>query len=462
MPKNDVLIFYGTFSKGQAYDWIPYGPIFVSELVRSAGFNPVLIHEYKDGNYEGTIRKHAKNALVFGVSAMTGYQLESGIKAVEIFRKYSQDDTPVIFAGAHATADPYGTLNSGIADYVYVGQVGNNFIDFLNALKEGKNSEIQITDILSLDYFRNLNTHRYCLKSRSLDLSVFPASNLENYDFSYLLTPNMVLNYTASIGCYGRCTFCSWGGGAHSWVALPIKRVINDIKGLVRKYNLSSIWFCDSSLTARKSYLLELAQGLVDEDLNIYWRCNGRAQELKGFTKQDYALLEMAGLDRFFVGVENVNPRIQKAYSKVVNPDMLTKIITDIRDFDIQIMLSFIFGNPVGPLTDLEENKAYLDKWRLINSKVKFQNCFYTPYPGTPLAELAAEKGYKVPLNLEGYASDSYFLDVDRFNINAGIPWFSPEEYSDYIKRYHKLFSKTDCSADWNWRKEALRAFKKS
>jgi len=449
--KKTILLFYGLFSEEQSYDWIPYSPLFIYARLKAAGFNPIIIHEYKDRDYEPIFKKYKKDTLLFGVSAMTGYQIKSALKAISTFKKHANYQVPVIWGGAHATAMPRNTLENKHADYVCVGPARNNLEDFAKELQKGKAQESNFPHILSSDYFSASYENRYYGEDSKYDLSNFPSFCFDDFDFSYLLTDNLVLSYTASVGCPGTCTFCSWGSKRHPWSALPLKRVLDDIEYLVKRYRLKSIWFADSELSISKDYLLSLAQGIIDRKLNIYWRCNARVMELGKYNKTDFALLEKSGLDRFFLGIENMNLQVQKIFRKIIKAEFVYNILEKIKDFDIQVMMAFIFGNPEGPLNDLEENREFLSKCQKINQNVKFQIGFYTPYPGTPMADLAESNGYIAPQSLVEYSESPFFLDVNR-SVKARIPWFTAEDSTNYIKRFYRLFPKIDSEPEWNWR----------
>ena len=450
VSKKTVIIFYGLFSKNQGYDWIPSGPIYIAALLKANGYHPVIIHEYKDRDYTQIIDEYIDDLLIFGVSAMTGYQIGSGIKAVKHLRTYNKE-IPVIWGGAHATENPQNTLESSYSDYVYVGPIKNNFIQFLKTIENGSAQQTQINDVLDKNYFNQRQDNSYQIIDYQVDLKSSPDLDLENYDFSYLLTDNRILNYTASIGCPGICSFCSWGG-KHPWTSRKLEDVLNDLEFLVKQYNLKSIWLSDSELSIQKEYFLGIAKGLIDRNLNVYWRCNARAHQLSKYTTDEFKLLEESGLDRLFVGLENINEDIQKGFRKIIPAEVIFTILRNIRDYDIQIMLSFIFGNPFGPLSDLEENREFLDKCLDLNQNVRFQVCFYTPYPGSELSKMAIEKGYKNPKTLEEYASDPFFLNTSRSP--KRIPWLSEKDSEDYLKRFYDLYPTVLADADWNWRGE--------
>lgn len=444
MVKNTIILFYGLFSEEQDYEYIPFGPLFLYSLLKNEGFNPILIHEYKNKDYEEIIKKHAEDAIALGISAMTGRQIKSGIKAVKYFRKYAGSEIPIIWGGAHATAMPINTLQSEYVNYVYVGPVTQNILNFFKLIKFNDKSKLtNLSKIITSEtYERFFN----------LDLSKFPPLLINDFDFSYLITQNRVLNYTASIGCPGQCTFCSWGGKRHPWTEFPIERVLDDVEYLVDKYKLKTLWFSDSDFSLKKNYILSIAKGLIERDIDIYWKCNARVVELLRYHKKDYSLLEKSGMDSFFLGIENIDPQIQKIFNKTIKTEWILKVVKETKDFEILHMMSFIVGTPNGPLDDLEKNKNLLNKCMSINKKIHFQTCFYTPYPGTPLTKAAKKLGYDEPKTLEEFGEHPFFVNTKRAYIS--LPWLSKDKENDYINRFNKLFAKTEVHHDWNWREK--------
>ena len=178
---------------------------------------------------------------------------------------------------------PNSTLASDNVDYVYVGRASGNIIHFATAIYEGTDVT-SIPDILSKN---DVSTdQKYTIQDYKIDYTNFPRIPWEDFDFSYLLTSNKTFNYFTSTGCTGSCTFCSWGG-KHPWSRIPTNYVLDDIQYLVSKYNLSFIWFADSTFTANKNTNLEIAQGIIDRKIDIAWRCHSRVLELNKFNKED-------------------------------------------------------------------------------------------------------------------------------------------------------------------------------
>ena len=96
---NKVILFYGNTTENPSYQWFPSGALFVYSLLKDAGFEPILIHEFKTPDYEKIIKDNADDLLFFGVSAMIGNQIKSAIKAVKLFRKICPG-VPIIWGGA--------------------------------------------------------------------------------------------------------------------------------------------------------------------------------------------------------------------------------------------------------------------------------------------------------------------------------------------------------------------------
>lgn len=446
--RNKVILFYGLFFKDQSYGWFPDSILFVYSLLKDAGFEPILIHEYGHENYEAVLRQHADETLFLGISSMTGPQIIQSIECAKKFKKYAPT-VPVLWGGGHPTAAPYVTLQSKWCDIVYVGFAKHTLVTLAKALQEGEPVE-GIPDVLTLDYFLDQNTTDYSIQDPLVDYSSFPPLALQDMDYSYLLTANRVLNYTSSTGCRGACSFCTWGG-KHPWTHRPLDIVLDEIEYLTRRYNLRSLWISDASLTADREYMLSLAQGILERDLGVWWRCHGRVLELRHFSRDDFRLLEESGLDRIFIGVENVDQEIQKQFYKVYNPEYVTALAETMSGFKIQLYMSFIFGNPNETPETLHKNRAYLDKWKAINPRIGFQVCFFTPYPGT--TKLVERLGYVPPVSLEEYGTSPFFDDIDRKVML--LPWFEDEERERYLETYKKLFPHTEAAPRWNWRDEA-------
>ncbi len=454
--KKSIIIFYGLLDENTETGWIPYGSLTVYSLLKHAGYNVTLINEFAIRDYEDVIKRNAGDLLFFGVSSFCGYQIARSIRAIKILRKYAPE-VPVVWGGAQSTAVPFVTLKSEFADYVFVGRAKNNLLQMAKAFSEG-NKPDNIPDVLSKNYLQKKSATKYTIQDYKADLKNFPGYSLDDFDFSYLLTERRVLNYATSSGCRGVCGFCSWGG-RHPWEQLELNVILDDLEHLIDKYNLEVVWFSDASLTANKENFMNLVQGILDRKLNIFWHCCSRVDEMLEFDRVDYFLTERSGLDAIFIGIENVNEQNQRAVGKLFKLDDFTRVVESIKPYDIFLMTSYIFGFPNTPLTDLEENRTWIDKWKKINSHMRIQISFFTPYPGTRLTNKAISLGYNLPSTLEEFGTDDYLTSGTNrlIGLNSlSLPWFSPENAKEYIERFHRLFPTVEFN-DWNRREKKMK-----
>lgn len=427
--RNKVIIFYGVFYEDRQHDWLPNHLLYLSSSLIEAGFEPVLIREFFDHDYEQIIAANADEAIIFGVSAMTSHQIISGINACRIFRKYAPD-TPIVWGGAHASALTAQTLENEYVDFVCVGPAEESLVSLVRALQTGGDTS-NIVGVASKEA-KNVDSVVAPLRRDLTNLPKFPYHLIDVE--AYINPATRVLNYTATCGCPGSCTFCYWPG-PHPWRALPLERVLDEAEWLVRTYNLTTLWLSDSTFLFGKQYALEFAEGLLKRGLNILWRCHGRVNDLIRFSKKELELMDNSGLDNVFVGVESASSRILKLMNKFHRNKHVDTLVELTKGLSFRQYFSFIFGNPTETIEDMENSYREIHRWMEINKNITYQTCIFTPYPNLPMTRLAIENGFVPPDSLEGWGN----LDL-RQDTYTDLPWFSPEFNSEYGERFRELF----------------------
>ena len=420
--KNKVLLFYGMFSDDQSYAYIPWSLMFLVAHLEKNHYEPIIIDEFSISDIEAFISEHAKETILFGVSAMTGRQVTSGLRAINIFRKYNKE-AKVAFGGAHSTALPEETLEHDLINYVFAGQSFLSLPSLLDNMDNGNGRDI-----------KRVIYSEYPAKEALLD---FPVFNLDKNSFSKYINPSTkLLNYCAGIGCPGSCSFCSWGG-RHNRYSFSVERIVDDIATLAGKYNLTTVLIQDSTFFNSKETVLTFAEELLRKDIRIFWRADARVVELNRFTRDNFKLLANSGLDWLFVGLENTVPRIMRMFNKVYHTEMIDSILGNLKGFDIDLFASMIFGVPTETIDELLINKKNIERWLRKSDNFYCQKCIFTPYPGTPLTGLAVEHGFRKPESLEEWAGHPLFVDTTRSLENHRI-WLntgSPKKYFEILKK---------------------------
>lgn len=430
--KNKVLLFAGNFIENQTYDWLPNNILYLTAPLVEAGFEPILITEFTDPDYEDIIKEYAEDSIVFGVSAMSGRRITSGLKAARIFRECAPD-TPIVWGGIHPHSLPEQTLEHELVDIVFLSPAENSFVQAVSAIKAGNDLQ-SIPGLLYKVDGKTVHTGRPTFYNLS-DLPPFPYHILKIE--KYINPKTRVLNYNASCGCPGVCSFCSIGI-RDPWRALPTERILDDIEWLVKKYNLQTIYFNDADFFISKEHAFGISNGVKERNLNIYWRASSRVWDFLKYSREEMQMLEKSGLDLVFLGIEATTDRMQKVMRKRFKLEDVDTILQRAKGLSIEFYLSCIFGAPTETIEDLESTYNALKRWQSINANAKYQTSIFAPYPATALTALAVEHGLIEPKNLEEWGTFPLINDLrDTYNDR---PWFSESFNMEYGKRFNELF----------------------
>lgn len=435
--KEKIVIFYGKFGEHQLYDWIPNHLLYLGAALRNMPFEPVIIAQFIEPNWEDLIRQHAPDALLFGISAMSGEQITNSLKAAAIMRECAPD-TPIAWGGAHTSAHAdiaRQTLEHPLADIAFSGNSEISLAKVLFALRN--NDDLRMIPGI---YLKRDGQIQLTGCAETYDLMKLPPFPYHLLDIRRYVNPKThVLNYTASAGCPGICEFCSWAD-RHLWHHLDPVRAADDIEFLVRSNNLNSIWINDADFFFKKDFVMAVAKGIKDRNLGIFWRASGRVVDVRRYTREDFEFLASTGLDNIFLGIESTSVRMMKLMKKFYQVDFVDQILRDARDFPIDFYMSFIYGIPTETVEDLETNFSNLERWKNLSPHVQFQTVPFTPYPGVALTDLACQHGLKLPQTLEDWGRFAMLDGMREGFPEEKIPWFSEDESKRFLDRFNQLF----------------------
>lgn len=200
---------------------------------------------------------------------------------------------------------------------------------------------------------------------KDLDILPFPVRDqfeLHNNRFQYL-------RVCSSRGCLGKCGFCSSYVGRTQkdfcWRGRSPKNVVDEIEELVKKYNFHTYDFVDSTFEDPgefgKKRIGEIAQELIDRDLNIFYNCCFRAEDWYDSDRELLQLLIDSGLKKVNIGFESGNDRGLKLLYKRARSKDNQRVIKLLADFpEVYITFGFIMFHPNSILEDLKDNADFL------------------------------------------------------------------------------------------------------
>ncbi len=184
----------------------------------------------------------------------------------------------------------------------------------------------------------------------------------------------------SSRGCPYKCIFCNayfLDGKVPRFRST--KKLIEEMR-FISDLGFREVKFNDETFTLNRKRVMNFANEMIREGIDLTWKCNTRADFL------DLELLrrmKKSGCHAMFIGVESAEPRILKYYKKEISLRKVEETVRNAKKVGIKVILHFIFGAP-------DENWESIK--RSINFALKVEPDYVgfnilTPYPGTEVYE---------------------------------------------------------------------------
>jgi radical SAM superfamily enzyme YgiQ (UPF0313 family) len=202
-------------------------------------------------------------------------------------------------------------------------------------------------------------------------------------------------------GCLYRCTFCGTGAasdllGRNRYRARSIGNVVDEIEYLMKDFGIDFISISDDLFLAKHPSMQERAASFADEiirrKLRLKFMFDARVDSIIDIDL--FAHLKQAGLRRVFVGLETGSYEQLVSYRKrhVAQGQDPAVQINALQDLDIEVIPGTIMFHPaIGP-TELRETLRLLRATGYKTPRKLVDRI--TAYPGTPLYDEYAAKGY--------------------------------------------------------------------
>lgn len=248
------------------------------------------------------------------------------------------------------------------------------------------------------------------------------------------------IRISTSRGCTSRCTFCSapnvsnrYINGMKVWRGRSPQNVVNEIKYLVEKYGFNTFDFVDSTFEdpggkIGKQRIREIAQGILDNGLKIYYNCCMQAMNWHEEDRELLQLLFKSGLEKVLVGIESgsdVGLTHWKKRSTVADNQRVIKLL---REQNIYVAFGFIMFHPHSTLEEIRENVEFL-RQNLGHNLRRFGTRLEV-YPGTAIETILRQENLLHP----NYDETLDCLGYDY--VNPAIGEFAKAFASLYGEKY--------------------------
>ena len=402
--KNVVVLFFPSPTPGDLTQRrVPYALLYLERAIRDLGLEVVLLDEQRQPDYMPILAANRDRLLLAGVSSLTGEQITGGIAFSRRVRELST--APVVWGGWHATLLPEQTLREPYIDYVVIGQGERPLRTLLQRLIEGKYP----SDIPGLASKRG-DAVTIDPPAPVESTTAFPPIDLALLDLKqYLNTsrlPERFLGYFASHGCPLDCSFCCIGEiYQRHWFHKPVAQIIEELRFLKEKVGVDSLLFEDDNFFVRAKFARELAQAMIDANLNLKWETSAHAHIFtKAYTDDDVRLFAASGCRQIYIGAESGDQEALDMLNKQSTVDDNLRFVEMLTRHGILPRFTTMVCLPIGTGQDFKLTIDMLRRAKIEHPSLRASIFFFTPYPGTRLYDRAREKGFVPPQELEGWA----------------------------------------------------------
>lgn len=332
-------------------------PTFISTL--SAPFEPYFATQFR-------ARLHERPWRLIGLSVNYVSQLPVAIHLTRLIREELPDvrlclggtEISDIVKQLERTRDVWNLFPA--ADYLVVGEGEASLVTLLEHVDESPRS-VRGPGIMTQSV---LATGRPQVAYE--DLATSGAPNYEVWDWPSYWTPEPVVLYSPTRGCYwNRCTFCDYGLNTDSPTSpsreRPIDSAVIDLQR-IRAIG-STIYFAVDAMSPK--YLRKLAAAMAP--LKLSWSAELRLEKtfVKGLSQE----LAASGCVAISFGYESGAPRVLDLIDKGTDVEMIGKILGSLREANIGAQMMGFIGFPSETPAEAMQTYDFLikhqDTWAL-------------------------------------------------------------------------------------------------
>ena len=406
----------------------PLGLLYIASLLEKNGFMVKIIdvYPYDDRDISKIIQYKPD---ITGMTILTDYWN----RAKHITEKISEvvSGTVFIIGGVHVTALPEKSITELNADIGVIGEGENTMLELCTRIEEGSSWK-DVAGIIYSD--ENGNCVRTSIRPpiEDLDEVPFPARHLLEFE-KYMVPPGIIrgnwsersTTVMTSRGCAFSCTWCGTQNIFGRKVRYrSINNVLDELRSLIDKYNVDTIWFVDDTFTLKKDRVLEFCKEVISCGMKLSMGCQAH---VKTADPEMFTAMKKAGFVQLDFGVESGSDKVLKSLKKSSNCDAVRRAFKLAKEAGLRTAATFMFGSPSEVKEDVEMT------FKLAKEiKPNFTSSFFlTPYPGTELMDMAVKNKWIVP------------TDRDNFGLKKGpslLIHFSEKELMEIRKRFQKAF----------------------
>jgi len=325
------------------------------------------------------IRKAKPTAV--GIAYLTPVKLSVDMTASLV--KEIDKDIKVIAGSSHPTFCPEKTMQNADIDFAVRGEGEIPLVSLVKEIKKNNPKWETVPGIHYRDKQGQVRSNPSADMIANLDDLPFAARDLMlNGDYDIYRDHYMF----SSRGCPYACTFCAdrklWRGNIRR---RSVDSVIKELRYLNDKYKVNLVDFVDGTFTYDKKYVYDFCKALIDNGLDIKWRCTARYDNLD---EDMLKLMKQANCSGLYFGLESGSNRLLKLMDKKTTVEDNIVKSQMVHDSGILSAASVLLGLPG---ETREEMEATLRLMKKVKTDIFDVNSF-VPLPGALLYDSMSEE----------------------------------------------------------------------
>jgi anaerobic magnesium-protoporphyrin IX monomethyl ester cyclase len=379
-----VLINPPCLSKAEKH-WAGYlnlGLGYIAASLLASGREVTIVDaKLEDLNLEETVnRAVADSPDLIGITAMT-VEFPQVVAISE--RIKSRWHAPIIIGGAHCKAVGSSTLQECRAiDYCCFGEGERLLIELIQCLEiKGHCGEIN-----GLIYRHNSEviTNRSRPYLDNYDCLPFPAW--------HLFPKTSQIPLLTHRGCPFHCIFCSHNSGYEPRYR-SVENTLSELEHIIGCYNPTLVRFEDETFGLHLKRTKEIMSGIIKRGFHL--RTHFHAQTRVDCIDDEFMhLLKVAKFEFLELGVESGNDDVLKRIRKGISLAQVEVAVAMARRYEVKVWCNFILGHPHETRENMSDTVRFISHLNPDRLSVSIM----TPYPGTPIYEMArkGKGGYRL------------------------------------------------------------------
>jgi hypothetical protein len=196
------------------------------------------------------------------------------------------------------------------------------------------------------------------------DMAKLPAPDFDGLPLDRYYSPELVLPYDPTRGCYwGKCTFCHYGlaeVGTAAYRERPVDAMMAHLDQLASRHGVSRFYLSQDSVSPKTA--LKLARAIRDAGKPWHWATDMRPE--KSLTLERCRELADGGAIAMAYGVESAAPRVLKLIDKGVPVQTVETAIANLASAGVAVEAMCFTEFPTETYREAIATIAMLDRLR--------------------------------------------------------------------------------------------------